>query len=121
MVKAVPSPGLLSARGYKVLEACDGMEALALYRTLDTPVDLLLTDIVMPRMSGRELSDRLRELKPDLKVIFMSGYKDDVLARAGALRPGTNFLQKPLRPEVLENKLREVLDGRRAAPCTQAN
>ena len=63
-------------------------------------------------MSGRELGERLRALSPDLKIIYMSGYTDDVLVRTGALGPGMSFLQKPLRPEVLAAKVRETLDGK---------
>jgi two-component system cell cycle sensor histidine kinase/response regulator CckA len=108
---------LLSKRGYHVIEASNGPEALAIVRDLPAPVDLLLTDIVMPRMSGRELAERMCEARPQLKVIFMSGYTNEVLVRTGVLSPGSAFLQKPLRAGVLESKLREVLDGRRAATC----
>ena len=75
-------------------------------------IHLVLTDMVMPRMGGRTLGARLRELRPDLKIIYMSGYTDDVLVRTGALGPGMSFLQKPLRPEVLAAKVRETLDRR---------
>jgi len=77
-----------------------------------TPIDLLLTDMVMPGMSGRELADKVLESKPDVKVIYMSGYADDMLLHAGALGPGAAFLRKPLRPDVLAGRVREVLDSR---------
>jgi FixJ family two-component response regulator len=67
--------------------------------------------MVMPKMSGRQLADRLLELRPETRVMFMSGYTDDVLARTGALGPGMSFLQKPLRPDVLAAKVREALDS----------
>jgi signal transduction histidine kinase len=102
---------VLQRRGYKVIEASDGEEALRLYERRGPEIHLILTDMVMPRMSGRELGRKLRELKSDVKIIYMSGYTDDVLVHTGALGPGMSFLQKPLRPEVLTAKVREALDG----------
>lgn len=101
---------VLEIRGYKVLEACDGEEALRVYQGT-TPVDLVLTDMIMPRMGGRELAGRLFGMDPDVKIIFMSGYTDDVLVRTGELGRGMSFLQKPLRPESLAGKVREALDS----------
>ena len=101
---------VLHRRGYKVVEAASGEEALRLFEKRGREIQLVLTDMVMPKMSGRQLGERLRELCPDMKVIYMSGYTDDVLVRTGALSPGMSFLQKPLRPEVLANKVRETLD-----------
>jgi CheY-like chemotaxis protein len=108
---------ILSKNGYTVIEAASGPEAIAAYRQLRRPIDLLLTDIVMPRMSGRELADRMVELQPGLKVIYMSGYTDVVVAGPGT--HGSLFLQKPLRPDVLAARVREVLDAphARAARC----
>jgi len=102
---------VLNRRGYTVIEAASGEEALEIFQKLASEIHLVLTDMVMPKMSGRELSDRLRELRPELKVIYMSGYTDDVLVRTGALGPGMSFLQKPLRPDVLAAKVREALDS----------
>jgi len=101
---------VLHRRGYTVVEAASGEEALRLIEKRGREIQLVLTDMVMPKMSGRQLGERLRELCPDMKVIYMSGYTDDVLVRTGALSPGMSFLQKPLRPEVLATKVREALD-----------
>jgi signal transduction histidine kinase/CheY-like chemotaxis protein len=106
---------VLHRRGYKVLEASNGEEALHLYERHRSAIQLVLTDMVMPHMSGRELGEKLRSLSPELKIIYMSGYTDDVLVRTGALGPGMSFLQKPLRPEVLAAKVREALDGKTRA------
>lgn len=101
---------VLQKRGYKVLEASNGEEALRLFERRGSEIHLVVTDMVMPRMTGRELGAHLRALRPDLRIIYMSGYTDDVLVRTGALGPGMSFLQKPLRPEVLAAKVREALD-----------
>jgi len=103
---------VLNRRGYHVLEAGGGEEALRIFEERGPEIDLVLTDMVMPKMSGRTLAERLRVLRPEIKVIFMSGYTDDVLVRTGALSPGMSFLQKPLRPDVLSAKVREALDSR---------
>ena len=103
---------LLTVRGYRVLDAVDGRDALRLLAQHPTPIDLLLTDMVMPGMSGGELADKVLASKPDVKVIYMSGYADDMLLHAGALGPGAAFLRKPLRPDVLAGRVREVLDSR---------
>src|SRR5262249_19307735 len=102
---------ILTRRGYRVLEASEGAEALEVFAQRRDSISLLLTDMVMPRMSGRELAEKIHELRPELKVIYMSGYTDDVLVRTGALSPGMSFLQKPLRPDVLAVKVREALDA----------
>jgi two-component system, cell cycle sensor histidine kinase and response regulator CckA len=102
---------VLESRGYNVLEAADGEQALRVYRESDGGIQLVLTDMIMPRMGGRELAARLSEMVPDLKIVFMSGYTDDVLLRTGELRRGMSFLQKPLRPETLAAKVREALDS----------
>jgi two-component system, cell cycle sensor histidine kinase and response regulator CckA len=102
---------ILSRRGYQVLEAASGEDALAIFEQRGHEVHLVLTDMVMPKMSGRQLAERLRQARPDLPVIYMSGYTDDVLVKTGALGPGMSFLQKPLRPDVLAAKVREALDS----------
>ena len=102
---------VLQKRGYNVLEAANAEEALDVYLARGEGIQLVLTDMVMPRMSGRELAERLRTLRPDLKIVFMSGYTDDVLIRTGAISPGMSFLQKPLRPDTLAATIREALDS----------
>ena len=110
---------VLSRRGYKVLAAADAEEALRIFAERSAEIGLVLTDMVMPHMSGRQLGELLEEMCPGIKIIYMSGYTDDVLVRTGALSPGMSFLQKPLRPDVLAAKVREALDaagpGRRMA------
>jgi len=101
---------VLSESGYKVLSAPDAQEALR-QRPDAGGLDLLITDIVMPGLGGYELAQRLRSRRPDLKVLFTSGYTEDKLGPFNRLPPGTGFLQKPYRPEVLARKVREMLDA----------
>jgi signal transduction histidine kinase/CheY-like chemotaxis protein len=101
---------ILHRRGYQVLEASNAPEALEIFCKKEADIHLVLTDMVMPKMSGRDLAREIRRMKPEMKVIFMSGYTNDVLIRTGALSPGMSFLQKPLRPDVLAAKIREALD-----------
>ena len=102
---------VLEQAGYRVLVAAGGAEALALAERHDAPIHLLLTDVVMPEMSGRELMRRLIERRPDVRVLYMSGYADEAIARHGVLDPGTAFMQKPFTPGVLARRVRDVLDG----------
>ena len=106
---------ILRASGYTVLEARNGAEALLLCERHQGPLDMLLTDVVMPRMSGRELAERLAPLRPELSVLFMSGYTDDAVIRHGVLAAGTAFLQKPFTPAALVLRVRETLDLTAAA------
>jgi two-component system cell cycle sensor histidine kinase/response regulator CckA len=101
---------ILERFGYTVLEAANGTDALRAAQN-GVAIDLLLTDVVMPEMSGRELVDRFAKLRPKTKVLFMSGYTDDAIVRHGVLRPGTAYLQKPFSPDTLARKVREVLDS----------
>jgi CheY-like chemotaxis protein len=105
----------LGQLGYRVLSAASGEEALALAASCKDEVDLLLTDVVMPQMKGPELAQKLLVSRPRLKVIYVSGYAQGVLAPHGVLEPGTILLQKPFSIKVLAAKLREVLDASRDA------
>jgi PAS domain S-box-containing protein len=100
----------LRAQGFSVLLAGDGAEALRLLETHRQPLDLLVTDVVMPHMDGRELADRLRARMPGLKVLFLSGYMDDALLRRGVFEAHETLLQKPFTPNALAQRVREVLD-----------
>jgi two-component system cell cycle sensor histidine kinase/response regulator CckA len=102
---------ILLRQGYRVIEAKDGPEALQLGAQL-ADVDLLLTDVVMPKLSGRQLAEQLRRIRPTLKVLYMSGYTDDAIVRHGVLIDELEFLAKPLTPESLSRKVRAVLDTR---------
>jgi PAS domain S-box-containing protein len=101
---------MLESEGYKVLEAAGGMEALLVASQHKGPIHMLLTDVVMPVMSGRELAQRLAKLHPQMKILYMSGYTDDTIVRHGVLESGVTFLQKPFAAEVLARKVRVVLD-----------
>lgn len=102
---------ILERRGYTVLVARDGEEALGICADHAGGIDLLLTDVVMPRMSGRELAERVAALEPDMRVLFMSGYTEDEMLRRGIVRRDVAFLQKPFRSDQLSARVREVLDG----------
>jgi two-component system cell cycle sensor histidine kinase/response regulator CckA len=116
LVEDEPSVRSLTARilrnqGYRVLEAANGEEALSVAQEqTQERIDLLVTDVVMPRMGGKELADRIKILKTDIKVLFTSGYTDHAIVHQGMLDPGTNFLQKPFSPMALSHKVREVLE-----------
>jgi two-component system, cell cycle sensor histidine kinase and response regulator CckA len=100
----------LAEAGHRVLEAGDGREAISVLARAGQGVDLVLTDVAMPGMSGRELADRLRQARPDVRVIFMSGYADDEIVRRGLLEPEQPFIQKPFTPEVLIRRVAELTD-----------
>jgi PAS domain S-box-containing protein len=102
---------ILARLGYEVLEARDGAEAVRVCERHQRPIDLLLTDVVMPQMSGRELAERVACTRPDMRVLFMSGYTEDAILQHGILDEGLAFLQKPLEPERLARRVREVLDA----------
>jgi len=102
----------LRSQGYAVLEAENGAEALELLSRTTGTVDLVLSDVVMPILNGRELSERLAVDRPEIRVLFMSGYTDDDIVRRGLLEPGAPFLQKPFMPADLSRKVRDVLDTR---------
>ena len=94
-----------------MLEAGNGREALLLSEAHRGKIHLLLTDVEMPKMSGRELTERIRLQRPDLRILYMSGYTDDAILRHGVREDGIPFLQKPFTTEALARKVREVLDA----------
>ena len=103
---------LLTGKGYTILKAENGEDALQIAQQYkNRKIDLLLTDVIMPRMGGRELSESLLQSIEGLKVIFVSGYTDDAIVRNSILKEGVNFLHKPFSPGTLVEKVREVLDG----------
>lgn len=110
MVRAIARVILTSA-GYTVLEAADGEKALALCREHQGIIHLMLTDVVMPRISGRALADQVKELRPDIGILFMSGYTEEAIIHHGVLNEGINFMEKPFTPETLTQKVRAVLNS----------
>jgi len=100
---------ILQNQGYKVLEASQGNEALSICEQHEEPIHLLVTDVVMPGMSGRDLSGRLTSLRPEIKTLYMSGHTNSAIIHHGVLEPGVNLLQKPFTPEALIRKVHEVL------------
>lgn len=102
---------LLEAQGFRVLIARSPDEAIEMAMNGNQAIDLLVTDIVMPGMNGRDLADRLHEMRPDLKVLYLSGYHDEVIARHGILGSGSAFLPKPYPAVTLIDKVREILDS----------
>ncbi len=103
---------VLEELGYRVLCAENGVDALRLMSENPTVgIDLLLTDVVMPKMGGRELAERLRPIHPKAKVIFCSGYTEDAILHSGSLEAGVFFLQKPYSVAAVAQKVRDVLSG----------
>jgi len=100
----------LTRKGYRVLEAANGGEALLRCESEQAPIHLLVTDVVMPGLGGAGLAQRLAPLRPDMKVLFISGYADRAAARHGTIQPGAAYLEKPFSLEALARKVREVLD-----------
>ena len=101
---------ILEGRGYKVLEAEDGGAAMQLSQGHKGPIDLLLTDVVMPELSGPELAERLLPQRPETRVLYTSGYTDHAILRTTVWDSGANFLQKPFTPDTLVQKVKEILD-----------
>jgi two-component system cell cycle sensor histidine kinase/response regulator CckA len=102
---------VLRAYGYRVLTASNGEEALAVAARETRAIDLLITDVVMPGLNGRELAERLGRLRPRMKVLFISGYTEDTVVRRGVLKPDLNYLSKPFGPAALLTSIRRILDG----------
>lgn len=101
---------ILESHGYFVLEAPGGEEAFHICGSYQEPIHLLITDVVMPKMKGAEVADRLRSIYPEMKVLFVSGYTGDMINQHGVLEAGTHFLQKPFAPVDLLNRVRKLLD-----------
>ena len=102
----------LASRGYKVLEASNGEAGLRLVEESKGPIDILVTDVVMPGIGGRELAKKLSALRPGISVLYLSGYTEDAVVTQGAHNEGTAFLQKPFTLQSLTKKVREVLRAR---------
>ena len=110
---------VLEVHGYRVFQAENATEALALCEREQERIHLLLTDVVMPKLSGRELAARISKMRPGIEVLFMSGYNDDVITKHGVLQAGAEFIQKPFSPAELALKVRSVLGPRGAAGPVQ--
>jgi len=104
---------ILEGSGYTVLQACDAQDAVFMAERHAGPIHLLLTDVIMPRQSGRALVERLRPLRPEMQVLYMSGYTNEAIVRHGVLDPDTQFIQKPFSPAGLGHKVRAAIDGSR--------
>jgi two-component system cell cycle sensor histidine kinase/response regulator CckA len=104
---------ILQNKGYTVLEARHGNEAIEVSERYEGSINLMVTDVIMPQMSGRELAERMAPMRPEMHVLYMSGYPDNTIVQHGVLEPGTAFLQKPFTINALELKVREILDGAR--------
>ena len=102
---------MLETIGYSIIARADPLDALSLYKEKAPVVDLVITDVVMPKMNGKELRDRLRAIRSDIKVLFISGYTSNVIVHHGVLEKGVNFLQKPFNMNILARKVREVINA----------
>jgi DNA-binding response OmpR family regulator len=108
----------LEKQGYKVIDAADGAVAMQIAVAHEGVIHLLLTDVIMPGMNGRELAQRISEIRPNVKVLYMSGYTENVVGHNGMLDAGVRLLQKPFSLRNLKSKVREVLDARPAVEVT---
>jgi two-component system, cell cycle sensor histidine kinase and response regulator CckA len=111
---------ILHKSRYRVLPASGGEEALELAKVENGTIDLLLSDLVMPGTSGRELAEQIQALRPDIAILYMSGYTDDAVVRRGVLQAGTAFIQKPFGADALALRVREVLDAHNDQPAAAA-
>jgi CheY-like chemotaxis protein len=102
--------GILEGNGYTVLTASDGVEAQKVGRSHKTPIHLIVTDVVMPKMGGREAAELLAPHLPGVKVLYMSGYTNEAIVHHGVLESGISFLEKPFTPDALLRKVRKLLD-----------
>ena len=106
LLSSMPEP-----LGCRLLMAADGREAVGIAGEFRQKIDILLTDVIMPGLNGRELADRLQAERPEMKALFMSGYTDEAIARFKILKEGELFIQKPLTPSILTKAIRTALDG----------
>jgi CheY-like chemotaxis protein len=106
----------LEGSGYRVIPAASGEEALGIARQPGVGLDMVVTDVVMPGMSGREVVDELRRSRPAIPALFVSGYTQDAIAQRGVLDSGLEFLSKPFTPATLVGRVRAMLDSIRTAP-----
>jgi CheY-like chemotaxis protein len=102
---------ILSERGYTVIAAGDGPSAMEMLSRFPDRIDLLLTDVVMPGMNGRDLADRIGIMRPGIRILFMSGYSQEAVQSHGVLARGSTFIEKPFSPDGLVRRVREILDG----------
>jgi CheY-like chemotaxis protein len=102
---------MLERKGYSVLPAATPADALGIANASGGKIDLLMTDVVMPEMNGRDLAEKVTKIFPDIKLLFMSGYAADVITHQGVLEEGVAFMQKPFATNELAKKIREVLDN----------
>jgi CheY-like chemotaxis protein len=102
---------VLEGRGYKVLEACNGEDAVNLAKRHRGDIQLLLTDMIMPRMNGRDAAHLIRTSRPAIKVIYMTGYADDKILRPGSLSKDEALLEKPVVPDELALRIREMIES----------
>ncbi|HOY61689.1 MAG TPA: response regulator [bacterium] len=102
---------VLESSGYSAISAASADEAISICADSEYPVDLLVTDVVMPDVNGRELAERIRKLRPNIKVLYMSGYTENAIVHHGILDKGINFISKPFNVEDFTRKVRDVLDG----------
>jgi two-component system cell cycle sensor histidine kinase/response regulator CckA len=101
---------MLEARGYEIEGVASGEEAIDRFHARTHPIQLVLSDLIMAGLDGKQTIDRIREIAPETKALYMSGYSRDVTIRSGALAPGTGFIQKPFSGDELSNSIRELLD-----------
>jgi CheY-like chemotaxis protein len=101
----------LKSKGYSVMEAPDGIQGMQVAESFEGKIDILITDVAMPGMSGHELAKRVAASRPGIKILFLSGYTEDAIIHEGVLDPGTAFLQKPFTLQALARKVRAVLHG----------